>query len=147
MDIQVASNFERFLYYAVARDSRRVREIMADFKTQGEYRFQSFDRSAFTTSRAVDEEIEGIIGDVYQRYGVIIDPHTACGFKDLDATKVSVTLATAHPAKFPETIVKAIGKTPSAESLEGLKSRKIIKYHVAANKLAIQDFISRHACL
>src|SRR5471032_2119902 len=51
MDIQVASNFERFIYYAVGRDSARVREVMATFRTNGAYVFPNFDRDTFTASR------------------------------------------------------------------------------------------------
>src|ERR1043166_6710448 len=51
MDIQVASNFERFIYFAVGRDPARVREVMATFKKTGAYTFQNFNRDTFTASQ------------------------------------------------------------------------------------------------
>ena len=82
MDIQVASNFERFLYYAEGCDSKKVRNIIKAFKETGEYVFENFDSAGFTSSRSDDAEIEQIIKDVYSKYGYIVDPHTACGFQE-----------------------------------------------------------------
>ena len=61
MDIQVASNFERFLYYAEDRDSTKVRNIIQAFKETGEYVFENFDSAGFTSSRSDDAQIEQII--------------------------------------------------------------------------------------
>src|SRR5471030_2164816 len=123
MDIQVASNFERFLYYSVGRDPARVRGVMAAFKATGAYTFKDFNRDTFTASRCTDAEIAGIIQRVYRAHGYVVDPHTACAFKELNPDRVSVVLATASPAKFPETIKSAIGIEPTHPSLEALKSR------------------------
>ena len=145
MDIQVASNFERFLYFSVGRDPARVREIMRSFKATGGYRFEAFDRATFSASRCTDAEISGIIRRVYQEHGYIVDPHTACAFKDVDPRRVSVVLATASPAKFPDTIAAAIGVAPTDPGLEALKSRPIVKHHVKATPAAIRAFIEAHA--
>jgi len=145
MDIQVASNFERFIYYTVGRDTARVREVMQTFKQTGAYRFENFDRDSFSASRCADAEIPGIIRSVYQKYGYVADPHTACGFKDLSADRVSVVLATASPAKFPDTIIQAIGKEPTHPSLEALKARPLVKHPLKAEPQAIKAFIDAHA--
>ncbi|MCC6415343.1 MAG: threonine synthase [Opitutaceae bacterium] len=145
MDIQVASNFERFLYYNLGCDTARVRAVMADFKRTGEYRFENFDHDCFTASRCADAEIPGIIKQVHARHGYVADPHTACGFKALSADGVSVVLSTASPAKFPETLVGAIGIEPTHPRLERLKTRPIVKHRVAASPQAIADFVSQHA--
>ncbi len=145
MDIQVASNFERFLYYHEGRDPARVREIMATFKSTGTYRFEHFDADTFSATRCVDAEIPVIIKSVYDRYGYVVDPHTACAFAAPDPDRLSVVLATAHPAKFPETIKRAIGHEPRHPSLEVLKARPIVKHAVAANAGAIRTFIDQHA--
>ena len=108
MDIQVASNFERFLFYAENSDSHRVSTIMEVFKDTGRYDFAEFDSDTFTSSRTDDEEIRSIIAKVYRKYGYIADPHTACGLKEWDHPKNQMVLATAHPAKFPETIEECI---------------------------------------
>ncbi len=145
MDIQVASNFERFIYYTVGRDAAKVREVMQTFKTTGAYRFENFNRDTFSASHCTDGEISGIIGRVYREHRYIVDPHTACAFKDLNPARVSVVLATASPAKFPDTIKAAIGVEPTHPSLEALKSRAVVKHRLKADPAAIKAFITAHA--
>jgi len=145
MDIQVASNFERFLYYSVGRNPERVREVMQAFRETGVYRFDSFDRDTFSASRCTDAEIPGIIRRVYDAHGYVIDPHTACGFASHQKDRVNVVLATASPAKFPDTIRQAIGVEPTHPFLETLKSRPIVKHPMPATPGAIRDFIEAHA--
>lgn len=145
MDIQVSSNFERFLYYQAGRNSTRVREIMQAFKTSGHHRFENFDRDTFTASRCTDTEIAQIIRDVYQRFNYIVDPHTACGFKDIATDRPSVVLSTASPAKFPETIRSAIGIEATHPSLEVLKSRPLVKTLLPADTAQVRAFVDRHA--
>lgn len=145
MDIQVASNFERFLYYSVGRNPARVREVMQTFKSAGGYQFENFDRATFSASRCTDAEISGIIARVYAEYQYVVDPHTACAFKDINPDRVSVVLSTASPAKFPETIQGAIGLEPKDPSLEALKLRPVVKYSIKATTTAIRDFIDRSA--
>jgi threonine synthase len=145
MDIQVASNFERFLYYSVGRKPDRVREVMNHFKSAAGYRLENFDRGTFSASRCSDAEIPGIIKKVYGDFGYIVDPHTACAFKDHDPDRVSVVLSTASPAKFPDTIREAIGIEPTDPSLEALKTRKIVKHLLKADTAAIRAFIDQHA--
>src|SRR5687767_3766725 len=122
MDIQVASNFERFIYFAVGRDPAKVRQVMETFKETGGYTFDNFSRDTFTASRTTDAEISTIIQRVHRDYGYVVDPHTACGFKELSRDRVNVVLSTASPAKFPDTIRAAIGIEPMHPSLEALKS-------------------------
>ena len=144
MDIQVASNFERFLYYNAGRDPARVREIMQAFKATGSYRFDRFDRDVFTASHCSDAEISGIIKHVYHKYGYVCDPHTACGFADLQPDRVSVVLATASPAKFPEAIRAATGLEPVNPALEALKAKPVVKHTIRADASAIKAFIDGH---
>lgn len=124
MDIQVASNFERFLYYSEGGDSARVCAAMEAIGQFGAYLFEGFDADTFTASRMGDSEIPEAIRRVYEQYGYVIDPHTACAFKDIDPQKTSVVLSTAHPAKFPDVLEEAIGQHPTHPSLEVLKARK-----------------------
>lgn len=145
MDIQVASNFERFLYYTVGRDPARVREVMERFKATGDYRFADWNAGAFTASRCSDAEIPGIIQRIHRQYGYVADPHTACAFKELTPGRTSVVLATASPAKFPETIRAAIGVEPTHPSLEALKARPVVKHRLTAKTGAIRAFIEAHA--
>jgi threonine synthase len=145
MDVQVASNFERFIWFEVGRDPARVRDVMQTVLSTGAYRFENFNRDTFTASHCTDAEIPGIIRRVHREYGYIVDPHTACGFKDLSPSRVSVVLATASPAKFPDTIRAAIGIEPTHPSLEALKARPVVKYRLEARPAAIRSFIEARA--
>jgi threonine synthase len=145
MDIQVSSNFERFLYLSIGRDSAKVREVMETFKKTGGYKFENFDRDTFSASRCTDAQIPEIIKSVYEKFGYVIDPHTACGFTDLSKDRPSLVLATASPAKFPDTIIAAIGVEPKDPSLEALKQRPLKKHLLKADAGAIRAFIDANA--
>lgn len=145
MDIQVSSNFERYLYYSLGCDTAKVREVMRTFKTTGRYAFENFDRDIFSSSRCDDTEIPGIIKRVYQEFDYIVDPHTACGFKEFARDRASVVLATASPAKFPDTIREAIGIEPVDPTLETLKARPLVKHKIKADPGVIKAFITANA--
>lgn len=145
MDIQVASNFERFIYFNVDRDPARVREVMQTFKTTGAYTFKNFNRATFSASRTSDAEIASIITRVHREFGYVADPHTACGFKELNPDRVSVVLSTASPAKFPDTIRAAVGVEPTHPSLEALKAKPIVKHRLPATPAAIRAFVDAYA--
>ena len=145
MDIQVASNFERFLYYELGCDGAKVRAVMAQLKATGTYRFEDFDRSTFSSCSATDAEITAIIRRVHERYGYVVDPHTACAFKELNPDRISIVLATAHPAKFPDAIHAAINFSPVHPLLEGLKPRPVVKHRLPADEAAIKAFIEQRA--
>ena len=150
MDIQVASNFERFLSYALGGDecislggdAGQLRAAMAQIKTTGAWHFGDFARAGFSSSRADDAEIGAIIRRVHDEHGYIVDPHTACAFKDLNPARMSIVLATAHPAKFPDAIHAATGVTPTHPALEALKSRPGVKYPLKPTQAAIKAFIA-----
>jgi threonine synthase len=145
MDIQVASNFERFIYFAVGRDPAKVREVMQTFKATGAYTFANFNRDSFSATRCTDAEIPGIIARVHREHGYVCDPHTACAFKELNPDRLNVVLSTASPAKFPDTIRAAIGVEPTHPSLEALKSRPVVKHRLKGDAAAIRAFIEQHA--
>ena len=140
MDIQVASNFERFIFFSENGDSAKVRKIMSEFKSTGKWVFEDFKADGFSASRMSDDEIPAKISEVWEKYRAVIDPHTACGFKDLPDAP-TVVLSTAHPAKFPELIEKSLGFAPTSESLERLKTREIVKTRMPADIEKIREFI------
>ncbi|MFT5836721.1 MAG: threonine synthase [Candidatus Azotimanducaceae bacterium] len=151
MDIQVASNFERFIYYVEGCDSEKVREIIKTFKETGQYVFENFANDSFSSSRTDDAQIAQIIKEVYAKYGYIVDPHTACGFAPVLSSSngdgfegKEIVMATAHPAKFPDTIHAAIGQDSTHSSLEALKSREIVKYSVEPTPEAIKAYMRKH---
>ena len=144
MDIQVASNFERFVHFLYQRDSERLRQTMAHFASTGRVDFGDFDRMGISSSRTPDNEIPGLIRRVSDRYGYTVDPHTACGFQTRDPERTAVVLGTASPAKFPEVITEATGVHPSHPGLEALRSREVVSYPVEPTAAAIKEFIRSH---
>ncbi len=142
MDIQIASNFERFLWFHEGRDPARVIAVLKAFRENGRHEFSHFDRGTFRASRADDTDIARIISRVHEEFDYIVDPHTACGFVDIDRERPTVVLGTAHPAKFPETIIGAIGRHPTHPSLEALKELPVVKHRVEASEKAVKAFIN-----
>ena len=145
MDIQKASNFERFLYYAKDCRSAKVRKIMRRFNRKGYYKFRHFDADTFNASSANDSEIGSIIRSVNKEFQYTVDPHTACGFKDLNPDMTSVVLATAHPAKFPDVIAEALDGEITHPRLEALKTVPMQRYCLSADLTTLRDFIATNA--
>ena len=141
MDIQIASNFERLLFYFLDGNTKRVCEVMQIFREKGKYSFEQFDISGFSSTSSTDTEIPAIIQKVYQEYSYLVDPHTACAFKDLDENKHSVILATAHPAKFPEVFYDAGMEHPTSSVLESLLDQQPVKHQVGVDATSIKAFI------
>ena len=117
MDIQVASNFERLLYYRLDESDRKVGSLMNDLSSKSSFNLDKKEidkiKKDFEAVKVTDEETVSIINEIYKEHQFIIDPHTATGvgaaksFKNLGDI---VVLGTAHPYKFNDTIKKAIGK-------------------------------------
>jgi len=147
MDIQVASNFERILYYQLNRDGKAVAELMKTFKQNNRLELPNFNSSGFTATRSSDADILANIKHVYDKYNYIVDPHTACGFQEIDPEKNTIVLSTAHPAKFPETIHEAIGIHPKEPSLEALREKRQVRYDMEATVEAVEAFILLNGAL
>ena len=146
MDIQVASNFERFLYFHLGQDGARTAELMAQVRAGEALDIPHFDAGSFGATRCDDAEIRELIASVHQQFGYVADPHTACGFKNLeDLPGRRVVLSTAHPAKFPETIEQAIGVGPTHPSLEEAKMKTPIRHELPADPEAIRAFIEANS--
>lgn len=117
MDIQISSNFERLLFDLVDGDSAQLRGLMG----QGTFAVSKVQlataRQIFTAARADDDLTLQTIRDVYKESGYILDPHSAVGIAAAhqlarELPEPVIMLACAHPAKFPETIKRAIGIKP-----------------------------------
>ena len=141
MDIQIASNFERLLFYFLNGDASKVNEVMRIFRENGRYCFENFDISGFSSVSASDGEIPNLIQMVKREYDYLVDPHTACAFKDLDPEKRAVILATAHPAKFPAVYMESGMEIHFSNSLEKLKDRESRSYLVQVDTSSIRSFI------
>ena len=119
MDIQIASNFERLLFDIDGRDGAVVREQMAALAAQGGFEVTgaalSQAHELFLSHRVDEAATTATIAEVYRESGLIIDPHTAVGLRaarDLMPQGPVITLATAHPAKFPDAVEAACGQRP-----------------------------------
>ena len=145
MDIQVASNFERFLYYAVGEDPVRVGAVMAEFRASGRVELPGIAGEEWASRASDDRAIGDLLRAVDRRYGYTADPHTACGFAwEPRAGEETVYLATAHPAKFPAAMEEALGRVPTHPTLEALRERELVKYPVPAAIGAVQAFVRSH---
>ncbi len=153
MDIQAASNFERYLYYLVDNDSPRTKELMKEFAQTGTLDLTSYQeqiRRDFVSSSVSNEEISDTISRFYKEHDYILDPHTAVGVNVAEKLKTAgvpmVCLATAHPAKFSEVVEKAIGtQPPSSDVLSGILEAPSKCEIMDASSKDIRQYISRHA--
>lgn len=113
MDIQVASNFERYLYYFLKQDAAKVSAYMQKLQTEGQIVLSEEDlehvQRDFAAYGASNQDCLQSIIKYKNEYDYLLDPHTACGIAAYEQCsppeEVCVTLATAHPAKFDEAIV------------------------------------------
>lgn len=140
MDIQAASNFERFLYFLLGKDAARVREVMAQMKA-GEGITLPQVQTTFRASRMDDAQIVRVIERMWQDHGYVIDPHTACAFTDMAEDRVSVVLSTASPAKFPDVVKQATGTEPTHPTLEALKSKPLETHPQDGSAETVKGFI------
>ncbi len=140
MDIQAASNFERYLYFMLGKDQGRVREVMQRMKAGEKVTFPQVP-SSFRSSRMEDATIPLVIAQMWKDWQYVIDPHTACAFTDMAQDRVSVVMSTASPAKFPEVVQVATGSEPVHPSLEALKSKPLETHPLEATDLAVKAFL------
>jgi threonine synthase len=124
MDIQVSSNFERLLFEMNHRDGGATAEQLQRFRATGKLSIEPDQRAeflegTFRAERVDDAETLEVIARTFHEAGMLLDPHTAVGVgavAKLQATGMlpgtTVTLATAHPAKFPDAVEQATGVRP-----------------------------------
>jgi threonine synthase len=120
MDIQVSSNFERLIFEAAGRNGVAVRGLMNQLAQSGaftlEERALAAIRAEFGSGSTSMNEAARTIAATLAATGILVDPHTAVGLavaRTLARRDVPmVTLATAHPAKFPDAVREASGVTP-----------------------------------
>ncbi|MEJ2525779.1 MAG: threonine synthase [Desulfuromonadales bacterium] len=154
MDIQKASNLERYLYYLYREDAARLAEAMQRFSETGRLDFDTEQlaevRRTFAAVSVDNQQTLETIRDFQAATGYVLDPHTATGVRagrDLGQGEYPVVcLATAHPAKFPDAVQQAIGTLPEQPaSLAGLENREQRCAVVAADSAAIKDFLVENA--
>jgi len=153
MDIQVASNFERYLYYLAADVSgapaaQTLKAWMEGFKKTGSLTTGVTDHACFVAGRGDTARTLATIKKYWEQHNYLLDPHTAVGvavaeqFKKPDVPMIC--LATAHPAKFSEAIQRATGKDlahhPLIDALMQLPARLDV---VPASKEVIAEIIRK----
>jgi threonine synthase len=156
MDIQISSNFERLLFDLYGRDGAAVAKTMRHFRETGPFKLDAGImarlKTLFDSGRMDDDETIGVIKRTWQKHNIVLDPHTAVGVgvagawqkKNPDA--VIVSLATAHPAKFPDAVKKATGLEPEWPPLLAQMLKQPEKYEVLpADVAAVQKFVRDRA--
>ena len=119
MDIQVSSNFERALYYAYGEDGAAVAQLMDELKAGGfsvsQGALEAL-RESFDSGRCDEDETRATIREIWAGMGELLCPHSAVGVKVAEEQRQTgtpmITLATAHPAKFPAAVEEASGMHP-----------------------------------
>ncbi|MBJ3761232.1 threonine synthase [Maribius pontilimi] len=120
MDIQVSSNFERALFMAYGRDGKAVSQLMDELRDAGGFpvsqgALQAL-REDYDSGRCSEDDTAATIRAMHARTGEVLCPHTAVGVKVAEehlAQTPMITLATAHPAKFPDAVEAATGARPA----------------------------------
>ena len=155
MDISKASNFERFIFDLVERDSELLRELWWEVDTRSQFHLGGTPiwplvaASGLVSGRSTHTDRIRTIRMTFERYGIVIDPHTADGIKvaleHIDRDVPMICLETALPAKFPQTIVEAIGREPERPAAYvGLEARPQRFEVLPADVGAVKSFIAGH---
>ena len=143
MDIQIASNFERLVYDLNDCDDNETQRIMTKIKEEGKYiipkdKIKKIDKD-FLSASMNEKEVLDTIKEVYNRYAIVLDPHSAIGFGALNKVNIdgnNIVLATAHPCKFPDAIDKSIGIKPELpDELKYVMDEKE-NYDIISNSLS-----------
>ena len=149
IDIQISSNFERLIYDA-CKDSDYINEIMNNLKKNKSFvlseKIREYINEYFTSDTAYEDEVSEKVLHYFTKYDITLDPHTAvgvvCGEKQISSEDILVTLSTAHPAKFKETVSKIISTdsfvTDKVKNLDSLEESMIIIENSAS---AVRDII------
>ncbi len=155
MDISKASNFERFMFDLVGRDAAVLRDLWAQTDAQGQFDlaqtpyFAKVADFGFTSGASSHADRLKTIRMVFERYGVMIDTHTADGVKvGLEHREEGVPLLcleTALPAKFEETIREALGRDPERpEELKGIEQLPQRFEVLPADAEKVKQFVAEH---
>ena len=152
MDIQVASNFERYLYYLVGQDAARLSSMMSGFAELGELAVElNADGQVddlFAAGRGDTENTLAVIKRYHAEHGYVLDPHTAVGVfvaEELASSDApTICLATAHPAKFTQAIVDAIGEEVHHPTLDALADAPTRCDSIENDVDAVKQYLVKH---
>ncbi|QIG78358.1 threonine synthase [Stakelama tenebrarum] len=155
MDIQVSSNFERLLFDLAGRDGNAMAGQMRGFESSRAMRLTNAQREGAAALFASDRVEPGHMNEAMRwaasEAGNVIDPHTAIGLAaarrvDLDPAVPVVTLATAHPAKFPDAVERATGSRAPLPGRVGDLFERQERYDVLPGTYAaVTEYIAERA--
>lgn len=154
MDIQIASNFERYLFYLLGEDSTRLQQTMDDFATSGKISVSDSEFAQvgeeFASASIDNPQTLKTIRSFFRQTGYTLDPHTATGVSAAqqltDGTTPTICLATAHPAKFGDAVQAAIGNQPELPAaLRGIDRLPKKLETISADTAAVKTFVSARA--
>ena len=150
MDIQVSSNFERYLFEASGRDASRIRGFMQALAANGRFDLGEVAgtlKSEFAAFAASEDDVAVCIRRIKQDHGYLLDPHTACGVVAAERAGLAgetVALATAHPAKFPDAIEAMTGARPTLPPRFAHLMSETEHFETLPNDLAaVERFVER----
>jgi threonine synthase len=155
MDISKASNLERFVYDLQGRDADLTRKLFADLSSNGHIdlsgteAFQRISAFGFLSGRSHHSDRLRTIKQAHERYGLVLDPHTADGLTVAERYREPgvplVCLETAQPCKFEKTIMEALGKPPPRPTEFAELENRTQRYEtIDANPQALKDYIVEH---
>lgn len=154
MDIQVSSNFERLLFDASNRDASVIQNQMASLKQSGSFEVSDETMKNISTQFAAgacsEEDTSSQIKETLQQCAYLVDPHTAVGLhvaeQHLSHETPMITLATAHPAKFPDAVKAASGVYPDLPQRMGDMMTRKERMSVVANDIdKVERFIEERS--
>ena len=154
MDIQVSSNFERLLFEMNDRDGGVTAAQLTRFRDKGLLvepdQFEKWIAPTFRASRATDHDTLATIRSVYEDFDMLIDPHTAVGVKVArefaEEGIPMLTMATAHPAKFPDAVERATGVRPGLpEHLSNLFDLPEFTVQLPNDLATVEAFVAAQA--
>ena len=149
MDIQIASNFERLIFDACSYNSNRMLKLMDDLNLRGEFKLEKEElrkiRESFCSESLSEGETKSVIKEVYKNQGMLIDPHTAVAIGAINKISLegnTTILATAHPSKFSDVVMKETGIKPNLpENLKNILVEKEKYEKLPKDLKKIQNYI------
>ena len=132
MDIQIASNFERLIFDVCSCNSNKTLKLMNELNEQGEFKFEKEElkkiKESFCSESLSEVETKSVIREVYKNQGTLVDPHTAVAIGVVNKISLvgnTVILATAHPSKFSDVVMKETSTKPELpENLKNILVKK-----------------------
>jgi len=149
MDIQVASNFERLIFDVCSSNANETLRLMNDLNEKGEFTLKKENldkiRESFFSESLSEEETKLIINETYKKEGILVDPHTAVAIgvaNKISLEDETVVLATAHPAKFSEVVMKETNIKPDLpENLKKILNQKERIENLPNDLNKVKDYI------